>query len=133
MKPSCEGQVSPIVYACSGGSNAGQMTTEAAVQLDEMGIARMGCLAGLGGHISGLIDAAKSGAPLLVLDGCSVACAKKTVDHLELRDYAYVEVTALGIEKNHNIRQTPEHHIKTIVEAAQKVLSELPKTSGCCS
>jgi uncharacterized metal-binding protein len=61
------------------------------------------CLAGIGGHVSGMIESTKAGKMLVAVDGCTVACAKKTLEHAGFNIDEYVQVTELGIEKNHNL------------------------------
>ncbi len=58
------------------------------------------CLAGIGGHVSGMIESTKVGKMLVAIDGCPVACAKKTLEHAGFDIDEYVQVTDLGIEKN---------------------------------
>ena len=89
------------VLACSGGSNVGQVTNEVAKLLDSEGSARMFCLAGVGGHIAGMVTSVDGADKVLVLDGCPVACGKATMEAAGLRDYEYLVVTDLGIEKKH--------------------------------
>ncbi|MGC8863478.1 MAG: putative zinc-binding protein [Armatimonadota bacterium] len=90
------------VLACSGGSNVGQITNEVAKRLDQENKAKFFCLAGVGGHISGMGASVKGCERVLVLDGCPVGCAKATMEAAGLDDYEYVVVTELGIEKNHD-------------------------------
>lgn len=49
-----------LVFPCSGGSNVGQITNEAAKSMTTLGYGKMYCLAGIGGHISSIIDAIKN-------------------------------------------------------------------------
>jgi len=137
MSDCCGNSNKCLVYACSGGSNVGQLSNEAAKALDSSGEASMGCLAGLGGHISGMVESAKSGVPVLIIDGCLVACGKKTADHLGLKNYGYVEITGLGIKKEHNVSKTPPNQVDEVVKAARKELDKVPvKTcvpdGSCC-
>jgi uncharacterized metal-binding protein len=44
---------------------------------------------------------------LVAIDGCSVACAKKTLEHAGFNIDEYVQVTDLGIEKDHNLDPNP--------------------------
>ena len=37
-----------LFYACSGGSNTGQIANDAARELNRLGISKMGCTMGLG-------------------------------------------------------------------------------------
>lgn len=39
------------------------------------------CLAGIGGHVSGIVESARAADRIVVVDGCHVKCGKKTLDH----------------------------------------------------
>ncbi len=88
-----------LFFPCSGGSNCGQIAHHAAVELHKAGRGRLFCLAGLGGHVKGLIESAKAAKVLAAIDGCPALCAKKTLDHAELPPQIHLVVTELGIEK----------------------------------
>lgn len=100
---SCGGSVR-LVLACSGGSNVGQMTNEVAKQLDTEGHARMYCLAGAGGRISGMVASIQGADKVLVLDGCPVQCGKLMMDQAGIDSYEYLMVTDMGVEKAHDFR-----------------------------
>jgi len=114
-----------LVFPCSGGSNVGQLSNEAAKKLDNTKDATMSCLAGLGGHVAEIISSAQSNVPVLVIDGCPLACGKKIVEHLGIRNYGYVEITALGIKKEHNVDKTPPNQIEEVVVAARNEIARL--------
>lgn len=80
---------------------SGRSPTRAAIQLTKEGVGRYFCLAGIGGHVSGMIESTKAGKMLIAIDGCPVACAKKTLEHAGFNIDEYDQVTDLGIEKNH--------------------------------
>ena len=90
-----------LMFSCAGSSNVGQIANQAAVRLTQEGIGRYFCLAGIGGHVSGMIESTKAGRMLVAIDGCPVACAKKTLEHAGFNIDEYVQVTELGVEKNH--------------------------------
>ena len=113
----CEGDVR-LVLACSGGSNVGQITNEIAKKLDEAGEGKFFCLAGVGGHISGMVASVKGSDRVLVLDGCPVACAKKCVEAAGVEGYKYLIVTEFGVEKKHEFDLAPEK-MDSILAAAQ--------------
>lgn len=96
-----------LIFSCAGSSNVGQIANQAAVKLAQDGIGRYFCLAGIGGHVSGMIESTKAGKLLVAIDGCSVACAKKTMEHAGFNIGEYVQVTDLGIEKSHDFNLTP--------------------------
>jgi uncharacterized metal-binding protein len=66
----------PLVYSCSGCSNVAQLANTLAVRLDRAGLAEMSCIAGVGGHVSSLVNIANSGRPILAIDGCLLKCVK---------------------------------------------------------
>jgi uncharacterized metal-binding protein len=61
----------------------------------------MYCLAGIGGHVSGMIESTKASKMIVAIDGCPVACAQKILEHAGFKADEYVQVTEIGIEKNH--------------------------------
>lgn len=91
-----------IFLPCSGGSNCGQITNQVAVELTEEGIGNIYCLAGIGAHIEGMMESARSAKRIVALDGCLVACARKTIEHAGLPVTDWICVTEEGIEKAHN-------------------------------
>ena len=98
----CQTGPTIMILACSGGSNVGQLTNQAAVELTKEGWGRMFCLAGVGGHLSGFVQSVKDNPNVVVLDGCEIGCAKAIFEHLNLPLKKYIVVTKdIGIEKNH--------------------------------
>ena len=85
----------------------GQIANRAAIKLTQDDWGRYFCLAGIGGHVPGMIESTKSGKMLVAIDGCAVSCAKKTLEHAGFHIDEYVQVTELGIEKNHNFDLDP--------------------------
>jgi uncharacterized metal-binding protein len=92
-----------LIFPCSGGSNVGQIANQAGVKLTQEGMGRFFCLAGIGAHVSGMVESTKAGKVIVAIDGCSVACAKKTLEHAGFNIDEYVQVTEIGIEKNHDL------------------------------
>jgi len=92
-----------MILACAGGSNVGQLSNQAAVELTQEGFGRLFCLAGIGAHLSGFVQSARDIQQLIVIDGCEVACAKGVLEQAEVPVRGYLVVTELGIEKNKNL------------------------------
>jgi uncharacterized metal-binding protein len=89
----------PLVYSCSGCSNLAQLSNQVALNLDRTQQAEMSCIAGIGGNVKALVSIAKTGRPILTVDGCALACSQKclaqhniTVDHCLI-------LTDLGLKK----------------------------------
>ena len=91
-----------LIFSCAGSSNVGQIANQAAVRLAQEGVGRYFCLAGIGGHVRGMIESTKAGKMLIAIDGCPVGCARKTLEHTGFTIDEYVQVAGLGIEKNHH-------------------------------
>ena len=124
-KETCCGEAEKVtlVFACAGASNVGQTTNEAAKQLEIDGVARYFCLAGIGGKISGMIESTKAAGRIIALDGCNVACAQKTLENEGLKPTVYLQVTELGIKKEH-VFTLPPNGVKKTVESVKKSLSK---------
>ena len=122
MEEKCSCESSEIlIFSCAGSSNVGQIANQAAIKLAQGGVGRYFCLAGIGGHVSGMIESTKAGKMLIAIDGCPVACAKKTLEHAGFQIDEYVQTTDLGIEKNHEYSLDPANvgrvsdHIASLV------------------
>ena len=89
-----------MILACSGGSNVGQLSNQAAVELTQEGFGKMFCLAGIGGQLSGFVQSAKDVPEMVVIDGCSVGCAKACLQNADVPLQKYLVLTDLDIEKN---------------------------------
>ena len=110
------------ILPCSGGSNCGQIANQAAVNLDTLGVGKIYCLAGIGAHIDGMVESAKSAKRLVAIDGCQVACAKKTIEHAGLKVTDWICVTDEGINKSHNFL-LEQADIELITRRAKELLS----------
>jgi uncharacterized metal-binding protein len=123
-KPNCScGGTARIVLVCSGGSNVGQMTNEAGKILTINKEAKLSCLAGVGGHLSGFVATAKGADKLLVLDGCSLGCAKACVDKAGVENYSHLVLTELGIEKK-PVFEWPEETMEMVLDKCRGLLKE---------
>ena len=69
-----------MILACAGSANTGQMTYKLALELTREGRGKFLCLAGIGAHLSGFVVSARDAEEMLVLDGCPLACASKTLN-----------------------------------------------------
>ncbi|MGA8180025.1 MAG: putative zinc-binding protein [Desulfobacterales bacterium] len=99
-KECCTPEGNIMILACSGGSNVGQLSNQAAIELTQEGFGKMFCLAGIGGQLSGFVRSAKDVPAMVAIDGCEVGCAKAILDHAEIPTKNYLVLTELGIEKN---------------------------------
>jgi len=100
----CSGETTTVL-ACSGGSNVGQITNEVAKMLDVAGLGKFFCLAGVGGHVSGMVA---------------------SVEAASLSKYEYVLVTDLGIEKVHDFKLC-EEDIQRVMSACLAFVNGSPR------
>ena len=107
-----------MILACSGGSNVGQLSNRAAVELTQEGFGKMFCLAGIGGHLSGFVQSAKDTPQMVAIDGCDVGCAKAILEHAEVPVKSYILLTDLGIDKNKNfdLKKEDVQRVKTAIK-----------------
>lgn len=89
----------PIVYSCSGASSAAQMANHIAVRLDRLKIAEMSCIAGVGGDVPPLVRTAKSGRPIIALDGCPLHCAAHILKRHGLTADKHYDLNKLAVKK----------------------------------
>lgn len=89
----------PLVFACSGCSNAGQLADLLARELDRRGLAEMSCLAGLGAKrpvfLKKLADR-----KVWLIDGCPIDCAAGVLDQIDRPPDLRLNLHDLGIKKN---------------------------------
>jgi uncharacterized metal-binding protein len=129
-----------MILACSGGSNVGQLSNQAAVELTQEGFGKMYCLAGIGGQLKGFVQSAKDVPVIVAIDGCAVGCARAILKNAGVTNYNHVVLTDLGIEKNKNfnLRDEDVHIVKGAVRTAcagQKpsvAADAAPAKGGCC-
>jgi uncharacterized metal-binding protein len=89
----------PLVYSCSGASNAAQMANHIAVKLDRLKVAEMSCIAGVGGDVKPLVRTAKSGRPIIALDGCPLHCAAQILKRHGLKANKHYDLSKMGVKK----------------------------------
>jgi len=118
----------PLVYSCSGCSNVAQLANDLAVVLDREGHAQMSCIAGVGGNVKGLVKLAQSGRPILAIDGCKIACVKRTLALHQVNPCWHLELTTLGLQKKEQTHCTASDMHK-VLTAAHQLLNEPPLKS----
>lgn len=113
-----KGKELPLVYACSGASSAAQMANHLAVRLDRLKVAEMSCIAGVGGDVKPLVRTAKSGRPIIALDGCPLQCAAKILQRHGIAVGKHVDLSEWGVPK----RKHEDFDPQQAAEALQRLL-----------
>lgn len=92
----------PLVYSCSGCSSVAQLANELAVRLDRNGLAEMSCISGVGGGVPSLVKRARSGRPILALDGCVLACVQACLASAGVQADRHLILSQFGAGKRYH-------------------------------
>jgi len=129
---------SRLIYSCSGAANTGEIADLVSRKLAKEGHGNMTCLASVGAHISGFVESAKGADENITIDGCSVACAKKILEHIGVTPTKSYVLTEMGVEKGktpvtEEIVNKTSNNIKKYLsfKAEQGNDAEGEKKSGC--
>lgn len=109
-----------LIFACSGGADVGHLSDAAARKMMADKCGKMFCLAGIGGDVEGILKTTREADSILVIDGCPVDCAKKTLDRAGFSDYSHFRVTSLGYDKGKTAVDTQS--IDTVAAHGKRVL-----------
>lgn len=109
-----------LIFTCSGAADVGEISDRAARKLSGMGPGKMYCLAGIGGNISGIIASARGAEKVLVIDGCHLDCARKTMEEKGIASFLHLRVTDLGMTKSKS-PVSPER-IAVVTEKGREML-----------
>lgn len=104
-----------LVFACSGAADVGEIADRAARILKKENIGNMFCAVGLGGNVEPIIKATAMASDILAIDGCQLACTRKSLDNAGFKQYTHLCILELDMEKG----KTP-----VTDEAVQKVVEE---------
>lgn len=122
-KAQCSCNKAPqLVFSCSGAADVGHISDMTAREISRQGVAKMFCLAGVGGRVSDILEATKAASSILAIDGCPLDCARNTLQEAGFRDFRHLRLSDLGMEKG----KTPatDTNIDTAVRRAK---AQLPK------
>jgi uncharacterized metal-binding protein len=120
---SCCGPLSVnLVFACSGASDVGCITDQAARKVARSKTAYMSCVAAIGAQIPDIMDTARSAKKILVMDGCEKDCGRVCFERVGLKDFIHLQLERdMGMEK----RKSPptEERIAEVVTKSIDLLS----------
>ena len=88
-----------FVFPCSGASDVGGLSDQAARQMTLAGTGKMYCLAGIGGRVHGIMANTRAAARVLVIDGCPQECARKTMELAGFKDFQHLTLAEMGFKK----------------------------------
>jgi uncharacterized metal-binding protein len=108
-----------LIFCCSGASNVGVLSFQAAIRLTQEGFGAFSCIAGIGSNNPPMIRAAKLAGERVVIDGCPIGCARKIMDLNLIPIDRYVIVTELGIGKTHGF-EVEDSDLETVAEEVKR-------------
>jgi small redox-active disulfide protein 2 len=118
-----------MIYPCSGGSNVGQVSNEAAKVLVERGWGKFSCLAGVGAQNNTFIDRAKKAKVVLAIDGCGLKCASRTLERASINPTVAIVITDLGTKKDTSVLSADQKEVETVVMVVEEKIRQLPPGS----
>jgi len=96
----CSCQTAPkLIFPCSGASDVGSLSDQAARQMTLDGTGKMYCLAGIGARVDAIMVNTRGAARLLVIDGCPQECARKTMELAGFKDFQHLSLAEMGCKK----------------------------------
>ncbi|MDR7308794.1 putative zinc-binding protein [Rhodoferax saidenbachensis] len=120
----------PLVYACSGCSSAAQLANQMALRLDHAELAEMSCIAGVGAGVKPLARTARSGRPILALDGCPLHCVRHALAQQGVRPTVHLDLSDHGVRKDlHRLPSSAERDAvwaDVVLPALQQTISPTP-------
>lgn len=96
-------EVTRILYTCSGCCTEGELADKIGRQLRREGYARCegSCLAGISAGYPKFLNAAKKASEIVTIDGCGMACAKRTLLNAQFSSTSYI-LTSMGLTESCN-------------------------------
>ncbi len=110
-----------LIFACSGAADVGQVSDLVARKLTTEGAGRMFCLAGIGGRVSGIMEATRSAVAVLAIDGCPLDCARKCLEQAGFDGFMHLRLTDLGMDKGKS--PPDDQHVERAVAEARELLN----------
>lgn len=75
------------------------MANYVAICLDRSRHAEMSCIAGVGGDVPPLVRLAKSGRPVIAVDGCPLHCVRRSLARHDVHPAMHLTLTQHGVKK----------------------------------
>ncbi len=81
----------------------------------------MYCLAGIGGRVETITANARAAAKIVVIDGCSQECARKTLELAGFTGFEHLKLEAMGFKKGET-PVTPER-VRAVADRGAQMLA----------
>jgi uncharacterized metal-binding protein len=114
-----------LVYSCSGCSDVAQLANDVAVLLDHTGVAEMSCISGVGGGVPGLVRTARSGRPIVAIDGCQMHCVTHCLARAGVSATKHVRLYEQGFRKRRG-QSYDDETVNEVTEQVGELIARLP-------
>ena len=110
----------PCVLSCSGCSHAGELADHTARRLHRLGVAKMSCLAGVGGRVKSIMTTIERAPELLMIDGCPLECGANSLRLAGIKQFKHLKLHELGVHKHHS--EVCDATVEQLAESATELL-----------
>ena len=111
------------IFSCSGAANVGQLSNRIAIELEKKGIGNLMCTAGIGARAPGLMKSAEASDKIIVIDGCPLNCASKTLELAGFKVNGHIIISELGVKKTKD-KDLKENEVSEVLEKTLEILSK---------
>ena len=113
------------VLACSGCSAAGELADHTARRLQQLGAAKMSCLAGVGGRIPSITATVQKAPGILMIDGCPLECGAHVLRNAGFADFKQFKLHEHNVRKNDS-DAVDESTVTRLADVALRLLNQTP-------
>jgi uncharacterized metal-binding protein len=114
----------PCVLSCSGCSHAGELADHTARRLNELGAAKMSCLAGVGGRVKSIMTTIQRAPELLMIDGCPLECGANSLRLAGITEFKHLKLHEQGVRKHES--EVCSDTVERLAESAVELLTKAP-------
>ena len=114
------GSNKPLLFACSGCSQHGQLAHDLAVVLDKQQLVQMACSLGLATKLPAVAEQVNQASAIIALDGCADACVQKLLFSMHLYN-----CHTLQLSKQHLGNNMPPASLPEARDLLQKIQLEI--------
>lgn len=109
-----------LIFPCSGASDVGELTDRAARRMSRSGLGKMFCLTAISGNIQEYLDDTQAAKNIIIIDGCSNECAKKTLNNINVRKYE-LNLEKIGFTKGDS--PATGHNVDKVITQLRTTIS----------
>ena len=121
IPPPKPAQPLPCVLACSGCSHAGELADHTARRLNQTGVAKMSCLAGIGGRVKSITQTVQKAPELLMIDGCPLECGAHSLRLAGIMEFKHLKLHEHGVRKHDS--EVSAETVERLAESAAQLLA----------